>query len=153
MSYFKENHSIKKIMKNDNITNTLTTYVSGMGANYADEILWGSGLACPNKIKGYFMFQGGCRMTSINTADVNQVRVTPYFSSDQTTTNIKNMQSGASAIAENTNANPLEPYSSLATSFSESIDFTNSSISLLGSVSKKATGTPELWLLPIGENK
>jgi hypothetical protein len=155
MSYFKETHGIKKIMKNDVVAPTSVptaiNMLSAMGGNYADEILWGISLVCTNRLKGYFIFQGNCRLTIFNS-NSTAVNVYPYFSSNQTTTALKNMQSSNAAIRDNVST-LLEGYPNVATSFSDSIDFTNSIVNNRGASSNKASGTPEIWLLPIGENK
>jgi hypothetical protein len=159
MSYFKENHSVKKIMKtsftsssaSSGTTATFTNEMfSNMGSNYSDEILWGTGLICPNKLKGFFIFQGNCRLTVFNS-NFTAIRLVPFFSSNQTTTAIKNMQSGVPSIRDNTNL-LYEGYPSLATCFSNSVDFTNSTATYSGASANKSSGNPELWLLPIGEN-
>lgn len=161
MSYFKENHAVKKTIKTDLHSSSVSTGTSflfntamlaGIGSNFSDEILFGasSSLRVTNKLKGFFIYQGNCRLTVFNS-NYTAVRVNPNFSSNQQTTTIKNMQSGYANIRDNS-PSLYEGYPNLATALSVSIDFTNSQTTFSGASANKASGEPELWLLPIGEN-
>ncbi len=161
MSYFKENHAVKKTIKTDLVSTSASTGTSaafntamlaGIGSNFSDEILFGasSSLRLTNKLKGFFIHQGNCRLTIFNSAST-AVRVNPFFSSNQQTTVIRNMQSSYANIRDNFVAT-FEGYPNLATALSASIDFTNSQTTFNGASANKASGEPELWFLPIGEN-
>jgi len=158
MTYINESHSIKKVMKNNIQSTTQTgTNISAMlgslADNYADETLCNTSdsLILKNLFKGFFIFQGDCRLTAF-TGNFTSIRVIPYFSSNQTTTNIKDMQSGVSSIRDNTSV-LFEAYPSPATCLSNTVDFTNSITVFGGASANKASGNPELWFLPIGENQ
>lgn len=158
MTYINESHTVKKVMKTTVQSTTQTgTNVSAMlgslADNYADEILCNTSntLILKNLFKGFFIFQGDCRLTLFNS-NFTSIRVIPYFSSNQTTTNIKDMQSGVSSIRDNASV-LFEAYPSPATCLSNTVDFTNSITVFGGATANKSSGSPELWFLPIGENQ
>jgi len=158
MSYIKESHSIKKVMKNSIQSTTQTgsnipAMLGSLADNYSDEILCNTSnsLILKNLLKGFFIFQGDCRLTIFNSNFTN-IRVVPYFSSNQTTTVIRDMQSGMASIRDNSPVT-FEAYPNLATSLSDTINFTNSVTVFSGNSANKSSGNPELWFLPIGENQ
>lgn len=162
MSYFKESHSVKKIMKNDvvssstssgtNLAGSQETMLGSMATNYSDETICNTAdvLVLKNLVKGFFVFQGGCRLTVFNS-NYGTVRVYPHITGSVTAT-IKSMSLSVSSIRDNS-VLTIEAYSSLGTGFLEKISLGQSIITYGGAVANKASGTPELWILPIGENQ
>lgn len=162
MSYFKESHSVKKIMKNDVVSTSASTGTNPAGSqeamlgfmanNYSDETICNTADAfiLKNLVKGFFMFQGGCRLTVFNS-NYGTVRVVPHITGSTTST-IKNMSLSVSSIRDNS-VSTFEAYSSLGTGFLERISLSQSIIAYGGATATKASGTPELWILPIGENQ
>lgn len=163
MSYMRESHAVKKVQKSDALSNAttgtnttaqLTPILGSITSNFSDEFLCripGSVMISKNLLKGFFIFQSVGRLTSFPN-NYTSIRIEPNFTK-KTAAAVKAMHSCYSSIRDNNTALALEAYPSLATALAEEVDFSASVVTFAGASINKASGEPELWLLPIGENK